>query len=131
MDPQLEAIVANFASLQNLDDDMVKLVAYNIVCLEYGSERLLDEGSGTVLITERMTANDFIAFIIDDYLNGDPQRDPKLLAQVEPGSLDVHFNVVRRWPRRDPRFDENRIRALSGVRDALLPHEREEKGGGS
>ena len=116
---QLEAILANFAGLQKLDDDTVKLVAYNIVCMEYGKERLADGGSGTMLITESMSASDFVSFLIADYLKQESRRDPKTLSKMEPSSLAVHFSVVRRWPRRDPKFDEKRVDALGGVLDAL------------
>ena len=134
-DAQAAAMLGAAVGLQSLDDEMVKLVGYNVVCLEYGDERILDEGSGTVMITERMGPNDFVAFIISDYLNTRSQdlatlraaekpdeeaiqaleADLEKLRQAEPGSLDVHFVVMRRWPRRNPKFAEKRVKALAGV----------------
>src|SRR5690242_2147003 len=60
---------------KNLNDDMVKLVAYSIVSIRREDERVLDGGEGTVLIIEPMTEENFTAYIIGHYLQQEVTND--------------------------------------------------------
>jgi hypothetical protein len=60
---------------QNLNDDMVKLVAYAIVSVRRGHERILDGGEGTLLVIGKMTADSFTSFIIGRYLQKEVSDD--------------------------------------------------------
>lgn len=62
---------------QNLNDNMVKLVAYAIVSVRRGHERILDGGEGTLLVTGKMTADSFTSFIIGRYLQQEVSKDDK------------------------------------------------------
>lgn len=108
--------------LQDLDDEMVKLVAYNIVCLEYGKEQIVQGGQGTMIIVERMDREQFVAYAIAQWLESVeklPAHDRKKALDFDRSTLDVYFIVSRRWPRRDPKFDERRTEALDSVRYKL------------
>jgi hypothetical protein len=72
MTERIENVSTDF---QNLDDDMVKLVAYAIVSVRRGHERILDGGEGTLLVTGRMTRDTFTAFIIGRYLQKEISND--------------------------------------------------------
>ena len=104
--------------LQDLNDDLVKLVAYNIVCLEYGNEQAVDQGAGVIVVVERMTKEQFVAFIVAQWLDGLTGTERRSLG-FDTSMLDVHFVVVRRWPRRNQKFDEHKIEALEGIRTAM------------
>ena len=60
---------------KNLNDDMVKLVAYSIVSIRRQDERVLNGGEGTVLIVEPMTEENFTAYIIGHYLQQEVTND--------------------------------------------------------
>ena len=116
--------------LQDLDDDMVKLIGYNIVCLEYGNEMKLPNGEGSMLIVERMSREQFIAYAIEDWYEKfrKDEKDGKVSAEdrrtvrrLDRKAFDVHWVVTRRWPRRDPKFDERKIEALGHIADGLDP----------
>ena len=62
---------------QNLNDDMVKLVAYAIVSVRRGHERILEGGEGTLLVKGKMTADSFTSFIIGRYLQKEVSKDDK------------------------------------------------------
>ena len=62
---------------QNLNDDMVKLVAYAIVSVRRGHERILEGGEGTLLVKGKMTAESFTSFIIGRYLQQEVSKDDK------------------------------------------------------
>jgi hypothetical protein len=113
--------------LQDLDDDLVKLIGYNIVCLEYGKERTLPKGEGTMMVVERMSREQYIAFAIEDWyekFQSDTTisaQDREDVARMDRKTFDVHWVVTRRWPRRDPKFDERKIEALGDIADGLGP----------
>ena len=64
-------------NFQNLNDDMVKLVAYAIVSVRRGHERILEGGEGTLLVIGKMTAESFTSFIIARYLQDEVSKDDK------------------------------------------------------
>lgn len=101
---------------------MVKLIGYNIVSLEYGNEQVVKQGEGTMIVVERMSREQFVNYAIAKWLDEVgklPEKDRKQALKLDPSTLDVHFVVVRRWPRRNPKFDERRNEALDQVRQAL------------
>jgi hypothetical protein len=53
---------------ENLDDDMVKLVAYTIVTLRRDKESIMPEGEASIIVTDRMSREAFIAQIIASYV---------------------------------------------------------------
>lgn len=65
------------ANFQNLNDDMVKLVAYAIVSVRRGHERILDGGEGTLLVIGKMTQDAFTSYIIAKYLQKEVSKDDK------------------------------------------------------
>jgi hypothetical protein len=65
------------ASFQDLNDDMVKLVAYTIVSVRRGHERILDGGEGTLLVKGKMTRDAFTSYIIARYLQKEVSKDDK------------------------------------------------------
>jgi hypothetical protein len=65
------------ANFQNLNDDMVKLVAYAIVSVRRGHERILDGGEGTLLVKGKMTQDAFTSYVIARYLQKEISKDDK------------------------------------------------------
>lgn len=115
------SLLGGATQLQDLDDEMVKLVAYNIVCLEYGKECVVEGGQGTTIIAEPMARERFIAYIIARWLNGLDGDTKEKYLKFDHSSLDVYFIVSKRWQRRDPKFDEREIEALEGISNRLKP----------
>lgn len=118
------------SALTSLEDDTVKLVAYSIVSLRRGHERILDGGEGSVIVTDRMTGKEFMSWIVAKYLQqevdvpgqpGKKQRrgDPKLLPAEELKYLRVYYVVSNRWPREPLEFEEKQVRVLKEIRDEI------------
>lgn len=96
---------------KNLNDDMVKLVAYSIVSIRREDERVLDGGEGTVLIVEPMTEETFSAYIIAHYLQQEITDDKedairefsdaldRYLREVGEGSVRKFAEALRRYLR--------------------------------
>jgi hypothetical protein len=96
---------------KNLNDDMVKLVAYSIVSIRREDERVLDGGEGTVLIVEPMTEETFTAYIIGHYLQQEVTNDKedaihdisdaldRYLREVGEGSVRKFAEALRRYLR--------------------------------
>ena len=55
-------------ALNDLQDDSVKLVAYTIVSLKRGRERILDGGQDSVIVTDSMTGKAFMSWILAKYM---------------------------------------------------------------
>jgi hypothetical protein len=111
----------------DLEDDNVKLIAYTIVSLKPDNERIMDGGQKSVVITEKMTGETFVAQILARYLQ-EPVVDlksttmvprSKLIDSEELKYLRVYYVVSNRWPREPRRFKEREIEALKGIRDEL------------
>jgi hypothetical protein len=111
----------------NLDDEMVKLVAYTIVSLKPDDEKMMPEGAGQVVVTKSMSGDDFISWMLAQYLQGagvDP-RDGKTKPRSEQVARDdlkylrVYFVVSTRWPREDRKFQERQINALREIQQAI------------
>jgi hypothetical protein len=100
------------SGFDRLDDDDVKLVAYTIVSVRRGHERVLPEGLDSIVVTDNLTAEAFSNSIVTQYFQTPvgmytPAEDRKYLR--------VHFSVVRRWPREPLEYEEKSIAALRGI----------------
>ena len=96
---------------KNLNDDMVKLVAYSIVSIRRQDERVLNGGEGTVLIVEPMTEENFTAYIIGHYLQQEVTNDKedaisefidaleRCLREIGDGSVRQFAEALRRYLR--------------------------------
>lgn len=111
-----------FPSPYDLDDDLVKLVAYTIVSIQRDRERVMKKGAGTVVVTERMTPESFAAWRIAEYLASDGYADldeGDRLGPSEEKYLRVDYVVSRRWPRQSRGFEGRQLAALGRIRKAL------------
>jgi hypothetical protein len=106
----------------DLDDEMVKLVAYTIVSIQRDRERVMKRGAGTVVVTESMTPEAFSAWRISEYLASDEyeELDEKdKLGPSEEKYLRVDYVVSRRWPRQSRGFERRQLAVLDEIREAL------------
>lgn len=117
-------------ALTDLQDDSVKLVAYSIVSLKRGRERILEGGEGSVIVTDNMTGKAFTSWILAKYMQqkiDDPAQpgrkirrgDPRLLPRDELKHLRVYFVVSTRWPREPLDFEQKQVRVLREIRDEM------------
>ena len=102
-------------NFQNLSDDMVKLVAYAIVSVRRGHERILEGGEGTLLVVGQMTADSFTSFIIGRYLQQEVSKDDKEEAIKE------LINALDQYLRRGSDDDTRKFAQLlkSNLQEAL------------
>ena len=116
------------SDINSLDDEMVKLVAYTIVSLKRGEERVMDGGEGTVIVTDRMTGQTFINWIVGKYLQQEvtvpchPKRKQLRSELIPAGDLKylrVYYVVSTRWPRHSLDFEQQQVTVLKGIRDAI------------
>lgn len=118
------------SALTSLEDTTVKLVAYSIVSLKRGHERILDGGEGSVIVTDSMTGRAFSSWILAKYLQqeidvpgqpGKKQRrgDTNLIPKDELRYLRVYYVVSNRWPREPLEFEEKQVTALKEIRDQI------------
>lgn len=120
----------NGAALIDLQDDSVKLVAYTIVSLKRGRERIMDGGEGSVIVTDNMTGKAFVSWILAKYMQqkvDDPVQpgrkvrrgDPRLLPRDELKYLRVYYVVSTRWPREPLEFEQKQVKVLHEIRDEM------------
>jgi hypothetical protein len=104
----------------NLEDDMVKLVAFTIVSVRRGAERTMpgSYGAGSVVVTERMTPDGFASWVIQRYLSS-LSPEERTVVQPDLQYLRVDFAVPRRWPREPLQFEKKQVAVLREVRAAL------------
>jgi len=116
------------SALTSLEDDTVKLVAYTIVSLQRGQERIMDGGQGSVIVTDSMTGNAFIQWIIGKYMQEEvdvpchpkpKQRRAELIKREELQYLRVYYVVSNRWPREPLKFEQNQVKVLREIRDEM------------
>jgi sulfite reductase beta subunit-like hemoprotein len=127
------------SALTNLEDDMVKLVAYTIVCLRRHKERIMEGGQDSVIVTDRMTGETFTAMIIAQYFqeqvaDPDDKTGEKKISRIEwlkkqqekerwePSDqkyLRVYYVVSNRWPREPEDFEEKQIERLREIKNSL------------
>jgi len=110
-------------SLPNLEDDMVKLVAFTIVSVRRGAERTMPGflAAGTVVITDSMTSEMFINWIVQRYL-GSLSCEERAAIQADLKYLRVDYGVPRRWPREPLEFERDQLAILAELRDAISTH---------
>ena len=117
-------------ALNDLQDDSVKLVAYTIVSLKRGRERILDGGQDSVIVTDSMTGKAFMSWILAKYMQqkvDDPAQpgkkirrgDQRLLPRDELKYLRVYFVVSTRWPREPLEFEQEQVSVLREIRDEM------------
>ena len=115
----------------NLNDEMLKLVAYTIVSLKPDDERVMDGGEGTIIVTRSMSGEDFGSWMLARYLQQEVQTydlgaEPvtkirgNLIANDELKYLRVYFVVSTRWPREPRKFEERQIAVLNEIGRAIV-----------
>ena len=115
----------------NLNDEMVKLVAYTIVSLKPDDERVMDGGEGTIIVTRNMSGDDFASWMLARYLQQEVETyglgaEPvtkirgNLIANDELKYLRVYFVVSTRWPREPRKFEERQIAVLNEIGRAIV-----------
>lgn len=106
--------------IRDLQDDKVKLVAYTIVSVRRGAERVMPgvQSQGTLVVADSMTGEEFSAWMIARYLQSltPEERDA---VRRDQRFLRVNYVVSRRWPREPLEFERDQLSVLSDVRDAL------------
>lgn len=116
------------STLDSLEDDMVKLVAYTIVSLKRGHERIMDGGEGSMIVTDSMSGRAFITWVIARYLQqevtlpGDTKSTQIRSDQIDPGELKyltVYYVVSKRWPRHGLSFEQKQVTVLKEIRDEI------------
>jgi DNA-binding transcriptional ArsR family regulator len=93
----------------------IKLVRYTLVSLRRCAERILPDGTGEVLVTGRVSNENFAVGIVIRYLESHeiPHEDKKYLR--------VSHQVLDRWEPQPFRcWEERELAALEGVRRAIV-----------
>ncbi len=106
----------------DLGDTQVKLVAYTLVSIRRDHERVLPQGSGTVMVTDSMTAEAFAAWRITEYLQSDDYHQLEPADQLQEGEhkdLRVDFVVSRRWPRQDREYEKRKLETLRDIGEQI------------
>lgn len=116
------------SALTSLKDDTVKLVAYTIVSLQRGQERIMDGGEGSVIVTDSLTGDAFTQWIIGKYMQEEvvvpchpkgKQRRAELIKREELQYLRVYYVVSTRWPREPLEFEQKQVRVLREIGDKI------------
>jgi len=119
------------SDLTRIDDDTVTLIAYSIVSIQRGRERVMDGGQGSVTVTEKMSDEAFMSWILAKYLQDEvevpdrPVRRQKradLIQREELQYLRVYYVVSNRWPREPLEFEQKQVAALREISDAIGRH---------
>jgi hypothetical protein len=111
--------------IYSLDDDAVKLVAYTIVSVKRGHERVMEGNfaEGSLIVTERMSAEAFAAWMIGRYLQqvdpGNPNKQVRETVADDLKYLRIYFVVSTRWPREPLKFEERQIDALREIEQKI------------
>jgi hypothetical protein len=104
----------------SLEDELVKLVGYTIVSLKRGDERVMPGGEGNIVVTDSMTEEAFVAWIVARYCqSAEYKKMPEEERRGHREYLTVHYNVARRWARKPLKFEERQVEVLGEIRDAL------------
>ncbi len=130
------------STLTRIDDNTVTLIAYTIVSVKRGDEKIMDGGEGSVIVTEKMSDADFASWILAKYMQEevDPPASPmekkkekvdapghpakktrraELIKREELQYLRVYYVVSNRWPREPLEFEQKEVTALQEIRDAI------------
>jgi hypothetical protein len=111
--------------IYSLDDEAVKLVAYTIVSVKRGNERVMegDFSEGSIIVTESMSGEAFATWMIGRYLQQpDPEDSTKQIRETIADDLKylrIYFVVSTRWPREPMKFEEREIETLQKIRKEL------------
>jgi hypothetical protein len=108
--------------IHNLDDETVKLVAYTIVSVKRDEEKVMPQSGDSIVITERMSEQTFIAFVIARYMQSDYYRNlppGEKLAPQDQKYLRVDYTVAHRWPLQPREFEQRQIETLQEIKVAL------------
>lgn len=106
----------------DLEDEMVKLVSYTIVSIKRGAERIMPGGMGAVIVTDSMTREAFISWVVASYLQSKAYAalsSKERLSEEDRKYLRVDYAVPRRWSREPLDFEERQIAVLDEINDAL------------
>jgi hypothetical protein len=106
----------------SLADDALKLIAYTIVFAKRGKEGVMPHGEGTMVETENLTEEEFVARLIATYVaknreTNDFRKLVKTTADLR--FLKVYYVVSTRWPREPLEADSRQAEALEAVRDSI------------
>lgn len=97
----------------NLSDDMVKLVRFTIVNIQRDDERILHKGEE--IVTDNITDDAFASWMISKHgaaAGGAYGEDPRKY-------LRVSYEVLRRWPKQDRKFEKRQLDVLGEIRNAI------------
>ena len=106
----------------DLEDEMVKLVSYAIVSIKRGAERVMPGGMGAVIVTDSMSKETFISWIIARYLQSKAYEElssKDQLSEEDRKYLRVDYAVPRRWSREPLEFEERQVAVLEQISNAL------------
>ena len=108
------------------DETVVKLLAYTIVALKRGDEKIMDGGEGSVIVTQKMTGETFTSWILARYLqqevtaeDGSIQRRGDLIPKSDLKYLRVYYVVSNRWPRQPLEYEEKNVAILQKISDSI------------
>ena len=106
----------------NLDDEMVKLVAYTIVSLKPDHEDVM--GGGETIVAKKMSGDDFTSWMLAKYVQSIYPKEEAKQGRAAPSSEDlkylrVYFVVSTRWPREPRRFEKQQIDILQGIEQRI------------
>jgi hypothetical protein len=115
------------SDLNDPADNTVKLVAYTIVSLMRGQERIMERGEGSVLVTANLERDALESWILAEYLqkeieaghNGQKQPRATQVPAEELKYLRVHYVIAARWPRESLEWQEKHVAALRCIQDAI------------
>ena|SRR5687768_4260188 len=112
----------------NLADDQIKLVSYAIVFTKPGRECVMPGGEGSLVVTESLTEDQFVAMVIASYMQkagdakGDPPKHTEMIrSKADLKYLKVYYGVPKRWPREPLHLDRRQAEALEELGERLAP----------
>jgi hypothetical protein len=127
--PEIKSMSDFIKQTSDMNDDMVKLIAYTIISIRRDAERIMPEGRDQLVVTDNLSSEAFVAWMIASYvqkrLDGVADKSAKERKQLEQELeaerkyLRVHYVVSRRWQREPMEFEERQIEALKEIEQAL------------
>ena len=105
----------------DLANDRIKLIAYNIVFAKPGRETIMPGGQGSFVIAESISEEQLVAFIIARYFRPEvdppPALDDVFTVADDRKYLKVQYVVVADWPKEPLNAEGRQARALETLRD--------------
>ena len=108
--------------IYDLSDDEVKLVAYTIVSIKRGEERVMPMGSDQIVVADSLSREAFTSWMLGRYLQSKSYQelsDEDKVSEEDRKYLRVYFVVSYRWPREPLDFEERQLEILTQVREAI------------